>query len=175
VRCSSLVDWPVYPRLRGTMQASTRSRNKPCGRGGHKFPPACAARHTGRLGNEGIFFFFETIKAANECATATSKLARGCPRETNCRWIGQPCASLSLSCLVRDGAARPNRRAVPLEAWHVSEGRQATHDGQGSPSAAASSEAAPCLSLWLRSGDHATHCTPRLPTGSGTRGFGTSL
>jgi hypothetical protein len=29
VRCSSLVDWPVYPRLRGTMQASTRCRNKP--------------------------------------------------------------------------------------------------------------------------------------------------
>jgi hypothetical protein len=26
VRCSSLVDWPVYPRLRGTMQASTRPR-----------------------------------------------------------------------------------------------------------------------------------------------------
>ena len=29
VRCSSLVDWPVYPRLRRTMQASTNSRNKP--------------------------------------------------------------------------------------------------------------------------------------------------
>ena len=27
VRCSSLVDWPVYPRLRDTMQTSTRSRN----------------------------------------------------------------------------------------------------------------------------------------------------
>jgi hypothetical protein len=26
VRCSSLVDWPVYPRLSGTMPASTRSR-----------------------------------------------------------------------------------------------------------------------------------------------------
>jgi hypothetical protein len=26
VRCSSLVDWPVYPRLRRTMRASTRSR-----------------------------------------------------------------------------------------------------------------------------------------------------
>ena len=42
------------------------------------------------------------------------------PSETNYRWIGQPRASLSLSCLVRDGAARPTRRAVPLEAWHVS-------------------------------------------------------
>jgi hypothetical protein len=29
VRCSSLIDWPVYPRLRDTMQASTRARNKP--------------------------------------------------------------------------------------------------------------------------------------------------
>jgi hypothetical protein len=29
VRCSSLIDWPVYPRLRGTMQGSTRCRNKP--------------------------------------------------------------------------------------------------------------------------------------------------
>ena len=27
VRCSSLVDWPVYPRLRGTMQGSERARN----------------------------------------------------------------------------------------------------------------------------------------------------
>jgi hypothetical protein len=33
VRCSSLVDWPVYPRLRGTMQGSTRSRNKPMRQG----------------------------------------------------------------------------------------------------------------------------------------------
>jgi hypothetical protein len=32
VRCSSLVDWPVYPRLRGTMQASTLARNS--GEGG---------------------------------------------------------------------------------------------------------------------------------------------
>jgi hypothetical protein len=32
VRCSSHVDWPVYPRLRGTMQGSERpklSRNRP--------------------------------------------------------------------------------------------------------------------------------------------------
>ena len=36
VRCSSLVDWPVYPRLGGTMQASTRSRNKPMQ--GRNFP-----------------------------------------------------------------------------------------------------------------------------------------
>jgi hypothetical protein len=27
VRCSSLVDRPVYPRLRGTMQAATDGRN----------------------------------------------------------------------------------------------------------------------------------------------------
>ena len=27
VRCSSLVDWPVYPRLAHTMQASTGVRN----------------------------------------------------------------------------------------------------------------------------------------------------
>src|SRR5271166_3577686 len=27
VRCSSLVDWPVYPRLRGTMQKPTGGRN----------------------------------------------------------------------------------------------------------------------------------------------------
>jgi hypothetical protein len=27
VRCSSLVDWPVYPRRRRTMEASSRSRN----------------------------------------------------------------------------------------------------------------------------------------------------
>ena len=27
VRCSSLVDWPVYPRLRRTMQGSERLRN----------------------------------------------------------------------------------------------------------------------------------------------------
>jgi hypothetical protein len=27
VRCSSLIDWPVYPRLRATMQASTGARN----------------------------------------------------------------------------------------------------------------------------------------------------
>jgi hypothetical protein len=27
VRCSSLVDWPVYPRLRRTMRASTPARN----------------------------------------------------------------------------------------------------------------------------------------------------
>jgi hypothetical protein len=27
VRCPSLVDWPVYPRLRGTMQGSERARN----------------------------------------------------------------------------------------------------------------------------------------------------
>ena len=26
VRCPSLVDWPVYPRLRRTMRASSRSR-----------------------------------------------------------------------------------------------------------------------------------------------------
>jgi hypothetical protein len=36
VRGSSLVDWPVYPRLRDTMQASTRSRNKPMQ--GRNFP-----------------------------------------------------------------------------------------------------------------------------------------
>jgi hypothetical protein len=29
VRCSSLVDWPVHPRLRPTMQTSTRMRNSP--------------------------------------------------------------------------------------------------------------------------------------------------
>jgi hypothetical protein len=27
VRCSSLVDWPVYPRLRGTMLTTTPKRN----------------------------------------------------------------------------------------------------------------------------------------------------
>ena len=27
VRCSSLIDWPVYPRLRRTMRADSRSRN----------------------------------------------------------------------------------------------------------------------------------------------------
>ena len=27
VRCSSLVDWPVYPRLKGTMQGSVWARN----------------------------------------------------------------------------------------------------------------------------------------------------
>ena len=27
VRCSSLVDWPVYPRLRRIMQGSERARN----------------------------------------------------------------------------------------------------------------------------------------------------
>jgi hypothetical protein len=27
VRCSSLVDWPVYPRLQRTMQAPTDARN----------------------------------------------------------------------------------------------------------------------------------------------------
>jgi hypothetical protein len=104
----------------------------PCGKGGHKFPPVCAARHTGRLGSEGIFPFFETIKAANDCAAAASKQARGCPCETNCRWIGQPCASLSLSCLVRDGAARPTRRAVPLEAGMFQKAVKRPHDGQGS-------------------------------------------
>jgi hypothetical protein len=36
VRCSSLVDCPVYPRLRDTMQASTRSCNKPMP--GRNFP-----------------------------------------------------------------------------------------------------------------------------------------
>ena len=66
VRCSSLVDWPVYPRLRGTMQALTRSRNSGwrSGSSGHsgarriyqppKSPPV-DARPTGkvRLGEEG--------------------------------------------------------------------------------------------------------------------------
>jgi hypothetical protein len=46
VRCSSLVDWPIYPRLRGTMQGSTRSRNKPMRQGrNHKhsnLPPVDA-------------------------------------------------------------------------------------------------------------------------------------
>jgi hypothetical protein len=42
VRCSSLVDWPVYTRLRGTMQASTRSRNKPM-RQGRTFHPRSSA------------------------------------------------------------------------------------------------------------------------------------
>ena len=35
VRCSSLVDWPVYPRLRRTMQASTQPAISPCGKGGY--------------------------------------------------------------------------------------------------------------------------------------------
>jgi hypothetical protein len=28
VRCSSLLDWPVYPRLRRIMRVSKRARNK---------------------------------------------------------------------------------------------------------------------------------------------------
>jgi hypothetical protein len=32
VRCSSLVDWPVYPRLRRTMQECERARNSAWGR-----------------------------------------------------------------------------------------------------------------------------------------------
>ena len=31
VRCSSLVDWPVYPRLRGTMQGSSVRAIRACG------------------------------------------------------------------------------------------------------------------------------------------------
>ena len=39
VRCSSLVDWPVYPRLRRTMEAAALARNSDRG---HRFDGASA-------------------------------------------------------------------------------------------------------------------------------------
>jgi hypothetical protein len=52
---------------------------------------------------------------------------RALPCETNCSWVGQPCASYPLlSCLVRDGPVSQHRvvpllphRAGQLEPWHV--------------------------------------------------------
>jgi hypothetical protein len=43
VRCSSLVDWPVYSRLAHTMQGSTLSRNKPMRHAArrNRAPPLC--------------------------------------------------------------------------------------------------------------------------------------
>jgi TolB-like protein/class 3 adenylate cyclase/Flp pilus assembly protein TadD len=51
VRCSPLVDWPVYPRLRGTMQASTRARNaSACGlHVGVEAPPSSTGLSADRI------------------------------------------------------------------------------------------------------------------------------
>jgi hypothetical protein len=60
VRCSSLVDWPVYPRLRRTMRASKGGRNS-----GRHSPPTTshAARACDRVG---------TATAAASCGWAAS-------------------------------------------------------------------------------------------------------
>ena len=53
VRCSSLVDWQVYPRLPRTMQASTRSRNKPMRQGRISQPSASIGGLSGAQAEKG--------------------------------------------------------------------------------------------------------------------------
>ena len=48
VRCSSLIDWPVYPRLRHIMQGSERSCDRPMRRGRSYIP--------GTNADEGLMF-----------------------------------------------------------------------------------------------------------------------
>jgi hypothetical protein len=57
VRCSSLVDWPIYPRLKGTMQGSKGGRNAgPRGQLGRLVQMAAKIRRLARnskLGDDG--------------------------------------------------------------------------------------------------------------------------